>query len=183
MKTRKVRGTAKHTFKLLATGVDTQRFRARAKYRSGQPAISQSFGITVWQWTDLREVSYYYVTNGAYAGQFAMNGDQYIGWFTSGHYGMWETRYTTGRNCKAFRGVFGVTDSSDDGSSAQFTLLTDESTEAYASPVLVPGTVEPVQFAVAKPYRFSIQARNTSPDGLRSFPAIGTPQLLCNTEF
>lgn len=185
LKSQKVRATAKHTFKLLATGVDTQRYRARATYRTGKPVID-AFSVTVWQWTDLHRVSSYYSTAGVAANaysQLAMNGDQYIGWYTYGSYGMWETRYTPGRSCKAFRGILGVTDASADGSSAEFTLLTDESSVVYTSSSLVPGMVETMQIPIANPYRFSIQARNTSPGGLRGYPAIGNPQFLCNTAF
>lgn len=181
-----VRGTARHVFKLVATGVDTQRLRALATYRGSRSVASKPFGVTVWQWTDLAGIPSYYSTNGVSdhpSSQFGMNGDQYIGWYTYGPYGMWEARYTPGRHCKAFRGVFGVTDSSGDGSSAEFALLADETSLVYQSPALVPGAVETVEFEVASPYRFAIQARDTSPEDVYAFPAIGNPQFLCSTEF
>ena len=181
-KTSRVKGAARHTFNLVASGVDRQKIRALVTYRDGAQVASKSVGYTIWQWTNLSSFSSYYRTGGVmdYSwSQFGMNGDQYVGWYTLGGYDMWEARYTPGRNCKAFRGVFGVTDDSADGSSAEFTLVTDETTTVYQSPSLVPGSVETVQLDLAKPYRFAIQARNTSPDGVWSYPAIGNPQFLC----
>ena len=181
-KTVRVVSTAKHTLKALADQVNAQRYRAVATYRDGKRVASKPFHVTVWSWTDLYAISSYYSTSGianSSMSQFAMNGDQYLGWYVYLDEGMWERRYTPGRNCKAFRGVFGVTDSSADGSSAQFTLLTDETNVVYTSPTLVPGPVTKAQFNLAKPYRLSIQARNTSPNGELSYPAIGNPQLLC----
>jgi hypothetical protein len=185
VKTVRIAGKAKHAVTLVATGVGKQRFRALAAYREGKPQSSPAFGMTVWQWTDLHAIPSYYETGGIYPeyGQFGMNGDQYRGWFTYVDYGMWESRYTPGRNCKAFRGVFGVTDDSSDGSSAEFTLLAEEGDVVYQSPSLVPGAVETVQFDVARPYRFAIQARDTSPEGAVSYPAIGNPEFLCNTAY
>ena len=182
LKTANVHAEATHVLKVMADGVDSERFRAVATYRDRKPVVSKAFAVTVWTWTDLSLISSYYetfgISSGAYS-QFGMNGDQYIGWYTYDRSGMWEQRYTPGRHCKAFRGVFGVSDSSADGSSAQFTVLTDETNVVYQSPTLVPGAVTDVQFDLALPYRLSIQARNTSPDGVLSYPAIGNPQLLC----
>lgn len=186
LKSVRVAGQAKRSVPLVATGVGRQRFRALVTYRDAKPATSRPFGTTVWQWTVLSRIPSYYSTGGVadYSGaQFGMNGDQYVGWFTHYDYGMWEARYTPGRNCKAFRGVFGVTDDSSDGSSGEFTLLTDETDVVYQSPSLVPGAVETVQLELANPYRFAIQARDTSPDGLAAYPAIGNPEFLCNTAY
>ena len=178
-----VSGVAKHVFKPVVDHADQQRFRAVVSYTTGPSAVSKSLGITVWSWTPLWGFSSYYATNGIFDSRyltFAMAGNQYVGWYTYGTYGMWEKRYTSGRHCKTFRGDFGVTDSSADGSTGQFDIVSvDTGDTLYTSPALSPGAVVTAKFALPTPYRISIQARNTSPDGLVSYPAIGDPELLC----
>jgi hypothetical protein len=185
LKSRKVASKARHTFKLVATGVDTQRFRALVVYRGAGKVRSAARGVTVWAWTDLGRIPHYYATSGVNHEyfQFGLAGTQYRGWLTMGGYGSWETRFTPGRHCKAFRGVVGVTDQSADGSSGQVTLLANETAIVYQSPVLTPGAAHGFEIALSAPYRFAIQGRNLSPDGVRSYPAIGTPQFLCDTAF
>lgn len=181
VKVRRVNAQARHKVQLMATEPNVQRYRSTVRYRDGKTVASKAFAVTVWQWVDLSRFDAYYATagiSGHQYSQFPMNGDQYIGWFTYLDKGMWEARYTTGRNCKAFRGTFGVTDHSADGSSGRFTLLADD-VAVYDSPTLVPGVVEEARVNLAKPYRFSIQARDSSPEGVLAWPAIGGPQFLC----
>jgi hypothetical protein len=178
-----VNGVAKHTFKPVLNQANRQRFRAVAAYKSGRPVASKAVGVTVWSWTPLSKIPAYYATNGINGyeySNFAMAGNQYLGWFTYGSYGMWEERYTTGRHCKALRGDLGVTDNSADGSTAQFTVANiDTGATLYQSPSLSPGAVTKVTLALPMPYRISIQARNTSTNGQVAYPAIGVPELLC----
>lgn len=179
----RVNGTSRHTLRAVVDQTDRQRFRAVAKYSTGKVVESRAFGVTVWTWTPLSKFSAYYATNGingySYS-SFAMAGNQYLGWYTSGSYGMWEMRYTPGRHCKRFRGNFGVMDKSVDGSSAQFTIASmDTGIVLYQSPTVTPGVIAKADFDLATPYRLSIQAKNTSPSGVLSYPAIGDPELLC----
>lgn len=180
---RRVKGTSRHTFRPVVDQVDRQRFRSVAKYSTGKVVESRAFGVTVWSWTPLSKFDAYYATNGingyAYS-SFAMAGNQYLGWYTFGSYGMWEMRYTPGRHCKRFRGDFGVMDRSADGSAAQFTIASmDTGSVLYQSPTVTPGVIAKADFDLATPYRLSIQARNTSRSGVLSYPAVGDPQLLC----
>lgn len=182
VRARKVNGQARHRFKLVATEPNAQRFRSVVRYRDGKSVTSRPFTVTVWQWIDLARFDAYYETAGIMhyqSSQFPMNGDQYLGWYTYQDRGMWESRYTSGRNCKAFRGAFGVTDHSADGSSGRFTLLADDEV-VFESPTLVPGMVKVARIDLAKPFRFAVQARNTSPEGVLAWPAIGAPQFLCS---
>jgi hypothetical protein len=180
---RSVSGKARHTLRVVAKGLNVQRYRAVAVYRNApKRAVSNRFSVNVWRWIDLRFFRPYYSTSGVSVheySQFPMNGDQWLGWYAYGNNGMWESRHTPGRNCKAFRGVFGLHDGSQDGSSATFTLVADETQTVFESSRLSPGMVQSVRLDLAKPYRLAIQARNTSPDGVQASPAIGSPQLLC----
>ncbi|HET7691119.1 MAG TPA: hypothetical protein VFK41_12090 [Nocardioidaceae bacterium] len=162
---------------------DAQRFRAVVSYRNGRVVASRARTINVWSWTPLSSFPDYYKTNGINdfaISNFGMNGTQYIGWFTIGTYGTWEERLTVGRHCTRMRGDFGVQDKSADGSSGAF-LVTNVDTGAvlYQSPALTPGMVARADFPMPSPYRISIQATDTSLEELVSYPAIGSPELLC----
>jgi hypothetical protein len=182
VRSEKVRGRARHTFTLTADGLNKERYRARAVYRSGKAVVSSAVTVTVWRWIALSNYRAYYSTNGVannpYS-DFNMNGRQYLGWYTYSSDPSWEARYTPGRNCKAFRGELGVRDESSDGSSATITLLTDDDQVLYESPSLKPGSVTKINLAMGRPYRFIIRAVDTSPDGLYAYPAIGDPAYLC----
>lgn len=182
VRSRAVRGTSRHSFTVVADGINREHYRARATYRQGKAALSKRKGVTVWRWISLTSYRPYYSTYGISAtpySNFAMNGRQYIGWYTYSSYRAWEARYTPGRNCKAFRGELGVRDESSDGSSATITLLTEEDQLLYESPVLAPGDVTQVSLTMAKPYRFTVRATDVSPDGVHALPAIGDPFFLC----
>lgn len=177
-----VRGTAKHTFRVAADGINSERYRVTASYRSGSTVASKAVTVRVWRWMPISAYRSYYETNGvsdSYSSQFGMNGTQYVGWYSYGSYGYWEARYTPGRNCKAFRADLGVTDTSSDGSSATIAFLTDDGTPVYQSPPLTPGMVESVTLPLDLPYRFWVQATDTSPEGPRANPAMGAPAFLC----
>ncbi|RYU09938.1 NPCBM/NEW2 domain-containing protein [Nocardioides iriomotensis] len=156
--------------------------RALATYRDGEKARSTAFRITTLRWFDLHEFRPYYATaniSNSECSNESIAGNAYVGWFGYGpRTTAWESRHTPGRHCTAFRGVAGVIDRSDDGSSAEFKIVADEMTVVYQSPVLTPGSAYPFQVSLARPYRIAIQARMTSV-ALAS-PAIGAPQLLCD---
>ena len=184
LRTNKIRGAAAQTYKALADTSSTQQYRAVVTYADGQSVTSHRTTVRLWHWIDLGSYTAYYrvgvVFDSPYV-SFAMNGDTWEGWYV--HNGMGESRYTLGRNCTAFRGTIGVGDFTDDGGTAQITLLTDETNIVYTSPTLVPGQVTQVQLDLDKPYRFSIQGRDTTPeDGITRdvYPAIGAPQFLCH---
>lgn len=182
VRSEKVRGRARHAFTVTADGINKERYRARAVYRSGKAAVSSSVTVTVWRWVPLGNYNAYYSTYGVSSNpysNFAMNGRQYLGWYTYSSYRSWEARYTPGRNCKAFRGELGVRDESSDGSSATITLLTEDDQVLYESPPLEPGIVTKLNLAMSRPYRFSIRAADTSPDSAHAYPAIGDPAYLC----
>ena len=184
VKTTRVNGNPKRTYKALAGLSETQRYRAVVTYVDSRPVRSRAISVRVWHWTDLTTYQAYYKVGTVYDNpyfSFPMNGDTWTGWRTTSS--MAESRYTLGRNCKAFRGTLGVDDYTDDGGTAQITLLTEETNVVYTSPTLVPGQVVAVQFDLDSPYRFGIQGRNTTPDdGIARdvSPAIGAAQFLCH---
>ena len=181
-KTKKIRGQSRQKFTLVAGPTNPLKERALVTYKDGQKVRSQAFRVTTWRWFDLPLFSSYYYTSNTYSSRFAtfaVAGSAYTGWFGGGtRETAWESRHTPGRHCTAFRGVAGVTDSSMDGSSALITLVADETSIAYQSPVLTPGTAHPFEVSLARPYRIAVQARLTSTS--RATPAIGAPQLLCD---
>lgn len=165
----------------VAGEADTDRFRVIATTKPGKTVRTRPASVSVWHWFDIDGFDSYYATAGVRDSslfQFGMNGNQYRGWYATGPYEMWEARYTPGRNCIAFRGVFGVTDGSTDGSSAHFTITAD-GVPIYDSPTLTPGMGKAVTVPIRKPYRLGIQARDDSAEELWSEPAIGDAQLLC----
>lgn len=168
------------TFREVATSLNTARYRVVVRRHHGKPLKSRPASVTVWRWVPLRNISSYSATSGAIFGETNLNGARYKSWGAAYYstVGAWETRFTPGRNCRAFAGVLGVADSSADGSSARI-ALTAEDAQIYQSPTLTPGMDVRIQVPLALPYRFGIQATDTSPDGVNSFPAIGDPALLC----
>ena len=183
LKSIKVQGRSTVKVRTVADTLDTNRFRAQVRYRDGRVVTSKPVTVTVWHWYPLGNFRSYYETTGVadYAGaNFAMNGDTWVGWYTYGNQTMWEARYTPGRNCTAFRGTAGVRDESSDGSSGTITLVADETEVVWESPELTPGMVAPFEIKLATPYRFAIQARDTSAEPAYAAPAIGAPEFLCN---
>lgn len=175
-----VNGRSRVTFRRVATGLNSERFRARVTYSLGEPAVSQPVTVKVWRWIPLSNYPPYYATSGAIFGETTLNGQRYKGWgaATYSHVGAWEARFTAGRHCKAFQGVLGVADISADGSSGSISLAADEQT-IYTSATLTPGMDVRVKLPLSLPYRFGIQAYDTSPDGVEAWPVIGDPELLC----
>ena len=182
IRSRAVNGTARHTFKVVATAKNVEKYRSQVSYRTGGPATSKVAAVTVWRWIPVLNYRAYYETNGVLASalsSFNINGNQYLGWRTYGSYPSWESRYTPGRHCKAFSGVLGVTDDSADGSTATISFGTDADGTIYTSPSLGPGMQTKVTIPLNLPYRFIITARNTSASEAAVNPAIGDPELLC----
>jgi hypothetical protein len=183
VRTLKTAGRARVQVPSVADELSKDRFRAVVRYTDGRSVMSKPAAVTVWHWYDLHRFPEYYETDGVLNSDlfsFAMNGDEWIGWYTYGAHEMWEARYTPGRNCKAFRGVAGVQDQSSDGSTGEITLVADETEIVYTSPELSPGMVAPFEISLDRPYRFAIQARDTSPEGAYAAPAIGAAQFLCH---
>ena len=140
---------------------------------------SKPISVTVWRWIPLRDYEPYYSAGYPAFGQVSLNGRRYDGWGARYvHAGSWEARFTPGRHCNAFRGVLGLSDNSDDGSSGTIGFTADDSL-IYGSPPLTPGMEFPVEVPLAKPYRFGIQLADTSPDKIESWPVIGDPAFLC----
>jgi hypothetical protein len=180
----KTKAKKKKTYKFgaVAGKADTQTYRARVVYREGKPAKSAASASTVWHWKPLLAFTAYSHTTGANDNgltAFNLNGVSFYGWFTTGSFKSWESRFTVGRHCQAIRGVAGVRDESADGSSAVVRLLADD-VPVYTSPPLTPGTAQPFQVPLAMPYRLTVLAQNTSsPPPLTVYPALGSPELLC----
>jgi hypothetical protein len=182
VKKRRVGGHKKHTLPMLAGAENPVKLRALVTYKDGLKVRSQSARVTTWRWFGLHDfVSYYYTPDtylSAYT-DFVIAGRAYVGWFGGGYRKTaWESRHTPGRHCTAMRGVAGVTDRSMDGSSAQITVLADETTVVYRSPALVPGGAHAFEVPLSRPYRLAIQAKLTGVNS--AVPAIGAPQLLCD---
>jgi hypothetical protein len=181
LKSVRAKGQAKHVFKVFAEETSTGRFRATVTFRDDKPERSKPSRATVWRWTYLYAFDSYYATTGVWGDildRFAMNGTQYNGWHTYGDQPSWEERFTVGRHCKAIRGDLGVTDDSEDGTSALIALAADD-TSVFISGTLTPGMVQRAEVKLNLPYRLSIQAGRTSTDDLSVYPAIGSPELLC----
>jgi hypothetical protein len=164
----------------VAIGPNRERFRARVTYAVGKPAVSKPVRVIVWRWIPLSDYAPYYSTSGAQFGEATLNGRRYKAWGASAFSSArsWEARFTPGRHCKAFRGVLAVADISEDGSSGTIAFTADD-VPVYSSPVLTPGMDVSVNVRLSAPYRFGIQAANTSAEGVKSWPVIGDPALLC----
>ncbi|MBV6729762.1 hypothetical protein [Nocardioides daeguensis] len=164
----------------VATSLNTVRYRIVVTRKHGKPLKSAPVNITVWRWIPLQRFATYSSTTGAVFGQTNINGARYKTWgaATWSNAGSWESRFTPGRNCKAFAGVLGVDDQSEDGSSGTVALTADD-VSIYQSPALMPGMSMRIQMPLALPYRFGLRATDTSPDGVDAFPVIGDPALLC----
>jgi hypothetical protein len=183
VKSMKVLGRSIMKVRTVADTLDTNRFRAQVRYADGRTVTSKPVTVIIWHWYALGRFPSYYETPGVadYSGaDFAMNGDTWVGWYTYGNQTMWEARYTPGRNCKAFRGTAGVRDESSDDSAGTITLVADETDVVWESPELTPGMVAPFEIELAMPYRFAIQAHDTSVEPAYAAPGIGAPEFLCN---
>lgn len=91
----------------------------------------------------------------------------------------WEARVTPGRHCTRFRATLGLSDTSDDGSTGTIAFTTDESATVYQSPALTPGMTLPVELTLPSPYRFGMQAANTSAERVKAFPMVGNGAFYC----
>jgi len=175
----KVRGQSKVAFGIVAAGPNADRYRVSVTYAGQRAAVtSKPISLIVWSWIALADYRAYYSTSGVGNYQVEINGQQYAGWGALSRSGSWEARFTPGRKCKAFSGVLGLHDTSDDGSSGRIGFTADD-TRIYDSPSLTPGMDMRVEVPLATPYRFGIQLLDTSPEGLNGRPVIGDPALLC----
>lgn len=182
VKSVKVRGRGKVGFGIVATGPNTDRYRVSVKYDGKRAAVvSRPLSVIVWRWIPLSGFTPYYETSSVGSGEVDLNGKRYEGWGPAvySRAGSWEERFTPGRHCKAFRGVLGLSDISDDGSSGTISYTADDR-GIYSSPTLTPGMQLQVNVSLATPYRFGIQVLDTSPAELDSWPVIGDPAFLCS---
>lgn len=193
VKTLKTHGKRKVVFKRIATDENQERYRVGVTYGTGRhalgkPVYSKSVAVAVWRWIPLSDYAPYYEAQ-PYAtvfGTTTINGIPYRGWGAAyySHAGAWESRFTPGRHCKAFRAVLGVDDISADGSSAVIAFTADGAS-LYDSPTLTPGMSLRTRLPLARPYRFGIQLTDTSPGGtsghddVESWPGLGEPAFLC----
>ena len=146
-----------------------------------QGSKSDVLEVRVWRWIPLSDYAPYFETHNVGFDPVTINGTAYAdGWGpnTFSHVGTWESKFTPGRNCQSFRGVVGLSDISDDGSSG-VVKVTVEDAVVYQSPTLTPGMEVPLTLPIALPYRFGLQASDTSTGAIESWPAIGDPALLC----
>jgi hypothetical protein len=184
----KVNARSKVKFGVVAVDENTERYRVVVTYKNAQPFTSKPVGVTVWRWIPLSDYDPYYEAQ-PYAAGFGtttINGQAYAGWgaFSYSHVGAWESRFTPGRHCTAFRGILGVGDISADGSSGTIAFTADD-TDIYQSPALTPGMSLPVTILLAKPYRFGIRLSDTTPGGttgndeVEAWPVIGEPAFRC----
>jgi hypothetical protein len=182
-KKRQVSGTRKHRLPMVAGAENPVKLRALVTYGDGQKVRSRTSRVTTWRWFDLHLFRPYYATeyvSNHSASNLRIAGAAYVGWYgySYGRTTAWESRHTPGRHCTAFRGVAGVTDRSADGSSAEISIVADETTTVYRSPSLVPGAAHRFEVPLARPYRIAVTGRMTSTAA--ASPAIGAPQLLCD---
>jgi hypothetical protein len=181
VKTVGVNGRSKVTFRTVAADLNTARYRVVLSYTDSKaPIFSKPARVTIWRWIPLADYDPYYETSGLLFGEATINGIRYVGWGAAvySHARAWEARFTPGRHCKTFRGVLGVGDVSDDGSSGTIKFTADDQV-IYESSSLTPGMDLHVSVPLATPYRLGIQLFDTSPDGMESWPVIGEPELLC----
>lgn len=181
LRTVKVRGRRTIPLKRVARGRNTERYRVVVKYKKARKVTSKPAAAKVWHWVPLDDISSYYSTSLTGFSQRDVNGRSYRVWGPQYNVraSSWEMRFTPGRNCKEFRGLLGLVDSSDDGSSGAISF-TIEDKDVYTSPTLVPGMTAPLTLKLARPYRFGLIATNTSADGLSAWPVVADPRLLCH---
>lgn len=171
----------KTSFKVTVTDKNKVTYRVVVKYRGvTKPVTSKPSAVKVWRWIPLDDVSRYYTTGGTGFGTASLSGRTYNAWgmYTYAKNTSHEDRFTPGRNCKSFKGLAGITDLSSDGSSGAVVVYADDA-PVWQSPSLTPGTTVPFEVALSLPYRMSLIATNTSAEGIKAYPAIGDPALLC----
>lgn len=186
-KTVGVKGRSKIKLSVVGVNENYERYRVVVTYMRAKPITSKPVSITVWRWIPMSDYDPYYDTGGTGFGTTTINGQVYTGWgaWSFSHTGVWESRFTPGRHCTAFRGVLGVGDISADGSSGIIAFTADD-TDIYTSPTLTPGMAVPATVPLpTKPYRFGIRLTDTTPGGttgndeVESWPVIGEPAFHC----
>lgn len=189
VETKRVRGRGSVPFEVVATDHNQEKYRAVAAYRGHPPAASRPLTLVVWRWIPLSDYDPYYEAQpySTAFGTVQINGRPYNGWgpYTHSHSGAWESRFTPGRHCRAFRSVVGVADISHDESSGTVTLTADD-VVVYESPSLTPGMEIEMSVPLdVLPYRFGVQLFDTSPGGtsgrddIESWPVLGEPAFNC----
>src|SRR5690606_23555237 len=122
--------------------------------KNGRSKSSKAVAVKVWRWIPLREFSSYQETSLTGTSEQSIAGRRMPAWgaryMVSGR--SWESRYTSGRNCKAFRGIAGLGDASADGTTGTTSLFADDQA-LWMSPVLTPGAAHPFEVPMNRPYR------------------------------
>lgn len=171
-----------NTFGVTVKAINTAKYRALVAYKGvKKPVKSNVATVMVWRWVALGAFEAYADTGGTAFTNVDIAGQSYFpAWIGANGLGggVWEEKFTLGRHCKAFKGVAGVSDDSDDGSSATVVITADD-VPVYQSPVLTPGTAVPFEVPLAMPYRFAVKGTDTSAQYVDAFPAVGHPSLLC----
>ncbi|MBS2940075.1 hypothetical protein KDN32_20255 [Nocardioides sp. J2M5] len=178
--TRRARSRVK--FVETVTSLNTASYRVAVSYRGRvKPVVSRATSVKVWRWVPLHEFAPYFQTSQATYGESEINGVRYEVWGGLYSYSTrsWEARVTPGRHCMRFRATLGLADTSDDGSTGTIAFTTDESATVYQSPALTPGMTLPVELALPSPYRFGMQAANTSAEKVKAFPMVGNGAFYC----
>jgi hypothetical protein len=163
--------------------VSSPRVRKYRVVKPGDARAGAGHGDTpkvfVFGWRDLTSLSPATASNMLEADTVGINGTaypssirSYIGYTPPGTASSID--YNLQRQCKAFRGTVGLSDSSPAGGSASIQLSTDGTARYSGSFALTQSA--PVAFDVTKVFRITIAATSTA-NGLA---AIGTPQVLCS---
>lgn len=180
VKARKVKRRV--VFKTTVTTENRARYRVSVTYRKrSKPVVSKAASVTVWRWIPLRGFTPYQSNVTFESHDALVNGRSRRVWGPFAYTGSaWESRYTPGRNCSAFRGAAGLKDSSGDGATG-LVEFSAEGKVLWRSPVLVPGRLAPFKVALKpKPYRVALAAVDTSDTpGVRALPVVADPELYC----
>lgn len=177
----KVANSGKHRFTLTATQPNRQTFRVVVTYKTGKKAYSKTASTLEYDWYSVNDFEAYYTVGGVLNSdmvEFAMDGREWHG-LDGTSPTSWEIRLTLGRNCKAFRGTLGLTDSSDDGAAASFQAVTIQPAATFTGSSVTTGNIKSFKGTLPKPYRISLEATDTSPSGVKGYPAIGDLEFLC----
>jgi hypothetical protein len=171
---------SKYKFKDKVTSVRTRKYRVVKPAGPNRAAgHSKSLKVTVFGWRDLTSLNpATYSGFAEYETGVKMNGVDYqhsLRSYTPYPPGSPNTiDYNLNRDCKTFRGVVGLDDSSQALGTAQVTLSTDGTMRFTGAFALTQAA--PVTFAVTNAFRLTVGAALAN----GGVAAVGTPQVLCS---
>lgn len=192
----KVRGRSKITFELKAGTDREDYYRVAVSYvgiKGVKAAVSKPARVDLMHWFDGLGGAYYEAGEGTDVVGFQMAGRAWRGWHMYGGTSA-TSDYTLIADCTEFKATVGLTDDSDDNGTGTLTLSVinphDAVTTIYTSPTLIPGVTADITLKLAKPYRFGVDALNTSTpvtNGTTTTtpiadPAVGNPRFLCHQD-